>query len=143
MFDISARDQGVDHGFNTGGGLGAGSGVSYTQTGVSQWQERRYTLRRIEQLLLRSKSNTDGIVVKETSCPIGTGRWSVTRAAIASTHMKDRDGSVPNWNGTYKARPGSGVVISSIAIPRYIDVPAGSPEDYGNLGRDLPPAVCT
>lgn len=91
-FDVFARDQGGDRGFDTGGGLGAGSGVSYTQTGVSQWQERRHTLRRIEELLQRSKSNTDGIVVKETHCPIGTGTWSFPSAAIASTHVLKRPG---------------------------------------------------
>jgi len=38
-------------------------------------------LRRIEQLLLLSKNNADGIVVKETHCPIGTGKWNAPSAA--------------------------------------------------------------
>ena len=70
---ISARDQGDDRGFDIGGELGAGPGRPYARTGVSQWQERRHTLRRIGQLLLWTKDNTDGIVLKETHCPIGAG----------------------------------------------------------------------
>eukprot|EP00752_Nemacystus_decipiens_P010771 g9583.t2 len=38
-----------------------------TGIGVSQWQERRHTLKTINALLLRSKGNTEGIVVTDTN----------------------------------------------------------------------------
>lgn len=41
---------------------------------MSQWQERRHTLKTINALLMRSKGNTEGIVVTETNHSISIGK---------------------------------------------------------------------
>lgn len=64
IHDNSSRDGGI-------------SGVADTGAGVLQWQERQHTRKKIEKLLLRSKHNTEGIVVTDTNDSIGAGEGIV------------------------------------------------------------------
>lgn len=67
---------GFDIGTELGGGGGGGksSGGADKWSGVSQWQVRRHTLRKIEKILQRSKHNTEGVVVTDTNSSIGAGK---------------------------------------------------------------------
>lgn len=79
----NCRDEGgVSRGFDTGTEF-AGSAGTDTGQGVSQWQERRHTLKKIEKLLLRSKSNTEGIAVIDNNDSIGAGKRFISHTMFA------------------------------------------------------------
>ncbi|CAN0153209.1 unnamed protein product, partial [Pylaiella littoralis] len=56
------------------GGVGSSPGGVETGAGGSMWQERRHTLKQIENILLQSKHNVDEIVVTDTNNFIGAGK---------------------------------------------------------------------
>lgn len=76
---MNRRDQGGLHGGadvrrDFAGGVGSSPGGVETGAGGSMWQERRHTLKKIENILLQSKHNVDEIVVTDTNNFIGAGK---------------------------------------------------------------------